>query len=158
MTTALPAAFLSTVHALLGEDGWRTDEAALAAHAQDNSWRHQLPLGVAFPRDREQVVALVHACREHRIAVVARGAGTGTTGAAVPVTGSIVLSFARMARILDIPPGNRFAVVAPGVLNGDLHHALAPPGLLWSPDPSSTDIFSIAGHLACNPGAPRAGQ
>lgn len=156
MTPALPTAFVATLHALLGEDGWRTDDRALEAHAQDNSWRHTLPAGVAFPRDREQVVALVRACREHRIALVARGAGTGTTGAAVPIEGSIVLSFARMNRILAIQPGDRCAVVEPGVLNGDLQQALMPHGLFWPPDPSSAEICSIGGNLACNAGGPRA--
>ncbi len=156
MTPALPAAFAATLHALLGEDGWRTDDRALEAHAQDNSWRHTRPAGVAFPRDREQVVALVRACREHRIALVARGAGTGTTGAAVPIEGSIVLSFARMNRILAIRPGDRCAVVEPGVLNGDLQQALMPHGLFWPPDPSSAEICSIGGNLACNAGGPRA--
>ncbi len=156
MRTALPAAFVATLHALLGEEGWRTDAAALAANAQDNSWRHHLPAGVAFPRDREQVVALVRACREHAVPVVARGAGTGTTGAAVPVEGGIVVSFARMNRILDLQPGNRCAVVEPGVLNGDLQQALMPHALFWPPDPSSAEICSIGGNLACNAGGPRA--
>lgn len=156
MTPALPTAFVATLHALLGEDGWRTDDRALEAHAQDNSWRHTRPAGVAFPRDREQVVALVRACRDHRIALVARGAGTGTTGAAVPIEGSIVLSFARMNRILAIQPGDRCAVVEPGVLNGDLQQALMPHGLFWPPDPSSAEICSIGGNLACNAGGPRA--
>lgn len=156
MRTALPAAFVATLHALLGDEGWRTDAAALAANAQDNSWRHHLPAGVAFPRDRGQVVALVRACREHAVPVVARGAGTGTTGAAVPVEGGIVVSFARMNRILDLQPGNRCAVVEPGVLNGDLQQALMPHGLFWPPDPSSADICSIGGNLACNAGGPRA--
>ncbi|WP_145481516.1 FAD-binding oxidoreductase [Stenotrophomonas rhizophila] len=156
MTMTLPAAFSATLLSLLGEDGWRTDAAALAAHAQDNSWRHALPDGVALPRDRDQVVRIVRACRAHGVPVVARGAGTGTTGAAVPVNGSIVLSFARMNRILDIQPGNRCAVVEPGVLNGDLQHALATHGLFWAPDPSSADICSIGGNLACNAGGPRA--
>lgn len=156
MTPALPTAFVATLYALLGEDGWRTDDRALEAHAQDNSWRHTRPAGVAFPRDREQVVALVRACRDHRIALVARGAGTGTTGAAVPIEGSIVLSFARMNRILAIQPGDRCAVVEPGVLNGDLQQALMPHGLFWPPDPSSAEICSIGGNLACNAGGPRA--
>lgn len=156
MTPALPTAFVATLHALLGEDGWRTDDSARNAHAQDNSWRHMRPAGVAFPRDREQVVALVRACREHHIALVARGAGTGTTGAAVPIEGSIVLSFARMNRILAIQPGDRCAVVEPGVLNGDLQQALMPHGLFWPPDPSSAEICSIGGNLACNAGGPRA--
>ncbi|MCW4454215.1 FAD-binding protein [Flavobacterium sp. MXW15] len=153
--TALPAALDHTLSQLLG-DGWRTDAASLEAHAQDNSWRHALPQGVALPENRGQVQALVRACREHRVPLVARGTGTGTTGAAVPTAGGIVLSFARMNRIVAIRPGDRCAVVEPGVLNGDLQQALMPHGLFWPPDPSSAEICSIGGNLACNAGGPRA--
>lgn len=156
MNTELPATLVAEMSLLLGADGWRTDTAALDANAQDNSWRRQLPLAVALPSTPEQVQAIVRACRAHRVAVVARGAGTGTTGAAVPLQGSIVLSFARMAQILAVRPGDRCAIVQPGVLNGDLQHALAPHGLFWAPDPSSADICSIGGNLACNAGGPRA--
>ncbi len=152
---SLPAAFHQTLTQLLG-DAWRTDAGVLEAHAQDNSWRHALPLGVALPESREQVQAIVRACREHGVPLVGRGAGTGTTGAAVPTAGGIVLSFARMNRILDIRPGDRCAVVEPGVLNGHLQQALMPHGLFWPPDPSSADICSIGGNLACNAGGPRA--
>lgn len=153
--TALPPAFNQTLSQLLG-DGWRTDATALEAHAQDNSWRHALPQGVALPRTREQVQAIVRACREHGVPLVGRGAGTGTTGAAVPTAGGVVLSFVRMNRIVDIRAGDRCAVVEPGVLNGDLQQALMPHGLFWPPDPSSADICSIGGNLACNAGGPRA--
>jgi len=156
MNTELPATLVAELSLLLGAGGWRTDTAALDANAQDNSWRRQLPLAVALPSTPEQVQAFVRACRAHRVAVVARGAGTGTTGAAVPLQGSIVLSFARMAQILAVRPGDRCAIVQPGVLNGDLQHALAPHGLFWAPDPSSADICSIGGNLACNAGGPRA--
>ncbi|WP_349985048.1 FAD-binding oxidoreductase [Stenotrophomonas sp. WHRI 8082] len=156
MNTELPATLVAEMSLLLGADGWRTDTAALDANAQDNSWRRQLPLAVVLPSTPEQVQAIVRACRAHRVAVVARGAGTGTTGAAVPLQGSIVLSFARMAQILAVRPGDRCAIVQPGVLNGDLQHALAPHGLFWAPDPSSADICSIGGNLACNAGGPRA--
>jgi len=155
VNTPLPAAFHHTLSQLLG-DGWRTDASTLAAHAQDNSWRHALPLGVALPESRPQVQAIVRACRKHGVPLVGRGAGTGTTGAAVPTAGGIVLSFARMNRILDIRPGDRCAVVEPGVLNGDLQQALMPHGLFWPPDPSSAEICSIGGNLACNAGGPRA--
>ncbi|KRG85681.1 dimethylmenaquinone methyltransferase [Stenotrophomonas daejeonensis] len=151
----LPTAFTDELSRLLGEH-WRTDAAALAAHAQDNSWRHALPQGVALPSSREQVQAIVRACRAHGVALVGRGAGTGTTGAAVPSAGGIVLSFARMDRILAIRPGDRCAVVEPGVLNGDLQQALMPHGLFWPPDPSSFEICSIGGNLATNAGGPRA--
>jgi len=155
MDHTLPAAFDQTLSDLLGAH-WRTDTAALAAHAQDNSWRHALPLGVALPESREQVQAIVRACRAHGVPLVGRGAGTGTTGAAVPVAGGIVLSFARMNRILALRPGDRCAVVEPGVLNGDLQQALQPHGLFWPPDPSSFEICSIGGNLATNAGGPRA--
>ena len=90
MSTGLPGALVDTLAALLGADGWHVDAVIRAAHASDDSRRHALPDAVAMPRTREQVVVLVRACREHRIPLVARGAGTATTGAAVPVRGGIV--------------------------------------------------------------------
>jgi D-lactate dehydrogenase len=156
MSPALPAALVAELSALLGAEGWRMDDSALEANAQDNSWRRQRPAAVALPADVEQVQALVRACRAHGVALVARGAGTGTTGAAVPQPGSIVLSFTRMDRIVEIRAGDRCAVVQPGVLNGTLQQALAPHGLFWAPDPSSAEICSIGGNLACNAGGPRA--
>ena len=156
MSAGLPNALVDSLAALLGADGWHVDAATRATHASDDSRRHALPDAVAMPNNREQVVALVRACREHRIPLVARGAGTATTGAAVPVRGGIVVSFARMNRILAIRPGDRCAVVEPGVLNGDLQQALQAHGLFWPPDPSSADSCSIGGNLATNAGGPRA--
>ena len=151
----LPAALVAELSALLG-DGWRIDAAARDAHGGDDSRRHACPDAVALPRTREQVVALVRACRAHRVPVVARGAGTGTTGAAVPTHGGIAVSFARMDRILDVRPADRCAVVEPGVLNGALQAMLAPHGLFWPPDPSSADSCTVGGNLATNAGGPRA--
>ncbi|MCC8448445.1 FAD-binding oxidoreductase, partial [Xanthomonas translucens] len=70
--------------------------------------------------------------------------------------GGVVLSFARMNRILQLRPQDRCAVVEPGVLNGDLQQALEPHGLFWPPDPSSAEICSVGGNLATNAGGPRA--
>ena len=151
----LPAALDVELSALLG-DGWRTDARAREAHASDDSRRHALPDAVALPSTREQVVALVRACRAHRVPIVARGAGTGTTGAAVPVAGGVVVSFARMDRILEIRAEDRCVVVEPGVRNGALQQALAPHGLFWPPDPSSADSCTVGGNLATNAGGPRA--
>lgn len=153
--TQLPDTLHSEMNALLG-DGWHTDLATREAHASDDSRRHLLPEAVALPTTREQVAAIVRACRTHRVAIVARGAGTGTTGAAVPVQGSVVLSLAHMNRIAAIRPADRCAVVEPGVLNGDLQQALQPHGLFWAPDPSSAALCSIGGNLATNAGGPRA--
>lgn len=153
--TELPAAFVDQLRAVLG-DALHTDPAILQAHASDNSWRHQLPAAVITPASIEQVQAAIRCCRQHGIAVVPRGAGTGTTGAAVPSAGSVVLSLARMAAITRISPADRCAVVQPGVLNGQLQQALAPHGLFWPPDPSSFESCSIGGNLATNAGGPRA--
>ena len=140
---------------LLGE-GWLTDASERLTYAYDNSRRHALPDAVALPRTRDQVVALVRACRRHRVPVVPRGRGTNTTGAAVPVEGGVVVSMERMDRVLDIRPGDRCAVVEPGLLNGDLQAALAPHGLFWPPDPTSAMFSTVGGNLACNAGGPRA--
>jgi D-lactate dehydrogenase len=154
-TMRLPADVASTLAALLG-NGWRTDAATCEAHASDDSRRIALPAAVAFPHNREQVQAIVRACRAHRVPLTARGAGTATTGAAVPTQGGIVLSFARMNRILDIRPADRCAVVEPGLRNGELQAALQPHGLFWPPDPSSFESCTVGGNLATNAGGPRA--
>jgi len=151
----LPPDLHANLAALLG-DGWRTDPGERLTYGYDNSRRQALPDAVALPTTREQVVALVRACRAHRVPVVARGRGTNTTAAAVPIEGGVVVSFERMQRILAIRPGDRCAVVEPGVLNGDLQRALAPHGLFWPPDPTSADYSTIGGNLACNAGGPRA--
>ena len=156
MTNALPDALDAELSALLGLAGWRPDEAARRAHGEDDSRQWAMPAAVAIPRDRDQVAAIVRACRSHRVPIVARGAGTGTAAAAVPFAGGVVVSFARMDRILEIRPGDRCAVVEPGVLNGDLQQALQPHGLFWPPDPSSAERCTIGGNLACNAGGPRA--
>jgi D-lactate dehydrogenase len=151
----LPADLLRTLAAALG-DGFRTDAGERLTYGYDNSRRQALPDAVALPTTREQVVALVRACRMHRVPVIARGRGTNTTGAAVPTAGGIVVSFERMRRIVDVRPGDRCAVVEPGVLNGDLQRALQPHGLFWPPDPTSADFSTVGGNLACNAGGPRA--
>lgn len=140
---------------LLG-DGWLTDPSERLAYAYDNSRRQALPDAVALPTSREQVLALMRVCRTHRVPVVARGRGTNTTGASVPIAGGIVVSFERMNRILDVRPGDRCAVVEPGVLNGDLQTALQARGLFWPPDPTSAAFSTVGGNLACNAGGPRA--
>ncbi|MDQ1094576.1 D-lactate dehydrogenase [Xanthomonas sacchari] len=156
MTTALPTALTDTLSALLGAEGWRTDPDSRRSYGEDDSRRWALADAVALPRTREQVQAIVRACRAYHVPLVARGAGTGTAGAAVPFAGGVVLSFARMNRIVQLRPADRCAVVEPGVLNGDLQQALAPHGLFWPPDPSSAEICSVGGNLSTNAGGPRA--
>lgn len=131
------------------------DPAECLTYGYDNSRRRALPDAVVFPTAHEQVAALVQACRAARTPLIARGRGTNTTGATVPVAGGVVVAFERMNRILRIDPANRLAVVEPGVLNGDLQAALKPLGFFWPPDPTSSAYCSIGGNLACNAAGPR---
>ena len=152
---ALPVAMDQAMAALLG-DGWRRDPAECLGYGYDNSRRLSVPWAVALPTTAAQVVALVRACHAARVPLVARGRGTNTTGASVPVAGGVVVSFERMDRIVEVRPGDRCAVVEPGVLNGDLQRALQAHGLFWPPDPTSADYSTVGGNLACNAGGPRA--
>ena len=156
MPTALPTPLASALAELLGPAGLLMDPAERLAYGYDNSRRQGLPLAVALPTSAEQVQALVRLCRAARLPMVARGRGTNTTGASVPGEDALVVSFERMNRVLAIRPGDRVAVVQPGLLNGDLQAALAPHGLFWPPDPTSAAYCSIGGNLACNAGGPRA--
>jgi len=152
----LTATAIADLQRIFDAEALRTDEAERLVYGYDNSRRQALPDAVVFPTAHDQVAALVHLCRAHRIALIARGRGTNTTGASVPVAGGIVASFERMNRVLRIDPDNRLAVVEPGVLNGDLQSALAPHGLFWPPDPTSAPYCTVAGNIACNAGGPRA--
>ena len=137
-------------------DAFSLELSERTVYAYDNSRRESVPDAVVFPTTHDQVLALVGLCRERRMALTARGRGTNTTGASVPVAGGIVASFERMNRILRIDPDNRLAVVEPGVLNADLQAALKPHGFFWAPDPTSAPYCSVAGNIACNAGGPRA--
>jgi D-lactate dehydrogenase len=133
-----------------------TDPAECTAYGYDNSRRQAQPDAVVFPTQHAQVVRLVRACRAARTPLIARGRGTNTTGATVPVDGGVVVSFERMNRIVKIDSDDRLAVVEPGVLNGDLQDALAERGFFWPPDPTSSPYCTIGGNLACNAAGPRA--
>ncbi|KAA0071974.1 FAD-linked oxidase C-terminal domain-containing protein [Rhodanobacter sp. T12-5] len=152
----LPPALLDRLRTAFPADAFAVGEAERIAYSYDNSRRQALPDAVVFPTSHTQVEALVQACRAHRVPVIARGRGSNTTGATVPVDGGVVASFERMNRIVRIDPDNRLAVVEPGVLNADLQQALAPHGFFWPPDPSSAPWCSIGGNLACNSAGPRA--
>ena len=152
----LPAAALTDLQRVFAPGALHTDPAECLVYGYDNSRRQAMPDAVVFPTTHDEVAALVQLCRAHRVALVARGRGTNTTGASVPVAGGVVASFERMNRILHIDPDNRLAVVEPGLLNGDLQAALAPHRLCWAPDPTSAPFCTVAGNIACNAGGPRA--
>ena len=112
----------------------------------------RVPLAVALPEDEAQVVAVLKACHALGAPVVARGAGTGLSGGALPHANGVVLSLAKMKRILRLDPVARVAVVQPGVRNLAISEAAAPFGLHYAPDPSSQIACSIGGNIAENSG------
>lgn len=126
------------------------------AYGYDNSRRQQTPACVVLPESHAQVQRIVSLCYRLRRPLVARGLGTGTTGASVPITGALVLSTERMNRILSIDADNRMAIVQPGVTNQGLQDALAEYGFFWPPDPTSAAYCTIGGNLAYNSAGPRA--
>ena len=112
----------------------------------------QLPLAVVIPENTEQTRTALRLCAEQSVPVVARGAGTGLSGGALPLENGILLSMARFNRILDIDTANRVARVQPGVTNLSISKAADPYGLYYAPDPSSQIACSIGGNVAENAG------
>ncbi|MDY6981415.1 MAG: FAD-binding protein, partial [Pseudomonadota bacterium] len=103
----------------------------------------KLPLAVVLPDTIEQVQTILKACSEFDVPVVARGAGTGLSGGALPHEQGVLLSLARFNQILQVDPQQRIARVQPGVRNLAISEAAAPHGLYYAPDPSSQIACSI---------------
>ncbi len=112
----------------------------------------QLPLAVTLPADEAQVIAVLRICHEAKIPIIARGAGTGLSGGATPRSDAVLLSLARLNRIIGIDPLARTARVQPGVRNLAISEAAAPHDLYYAPDPSSQIACTIGGNVAENSG------
>ena len=111
-----------------------------------------VPALVALPGSTAEVQAVVRLCNEEQIPFVARGAGTGLSGGALPVAEGIVISLARLTRILEIDVERGQVVVEPGVANLDVTRAVAGDGFYYAPDPSSQQVCTIGGNIAENSG------
>ena len=113
------------------------------------------PLAVVSARSTDDVARAMAWAHAHDVPVVTRGAGTGLSGGATATPGCLVLSLAKMNRILSIEPDDFVARVEAGVINGDLDRAAKPHGLMYAPDPSSMNISTIGGNIATNAGGLR---
>jgi glycolate oxidase len=137
----------------LGGDGLITDPAHLRTYECDALTGYRVvPALVALPRDAAEVAATVRACAAHNVPFVARGAGTGLSGGALPVADGVVISLQRLRRVVEVDPVDRRATVEPGVTNLDISRAAAKYGLYYSPDPSSQQVCTIGGNVAENSG------
>ena len=112
----------------------------------------QMPGLVVMPSSTEQVRHIMRLCYQHKVPVVARGAGTGLSGGALPNPDGVLLSLTRFSKILEIDPDAGLARVQPGVTNLAISEASAPYGLFYAPDPSSQIACSIGGNVAENAG------
>ena len=139
-------AFLPTASVLHREEELRPYECdGLSAY-------RQLPLIAVLPETVEQVQRILRLCSARKVPVVARGAGTGLSGGALPLANGVLLSLAKFNRILDLDPVNRVARVQPGVRNLAISQAAAPHALYYAPDPTSQIACSIGGNVAENSG------
>jgi glycolate oxidase len=129
-----------------------SEEDTRAYECDGLSAYRQLPMVVALPSSEDQVREVLRACHELKVPVTARGSGTGLSGGALPRGDGVLLSLARMRRILAVDAYTRTARVQPGVTNLAISEAAAPFGLFYAPDPSSQIACSIGGNVAENSG------
>ena len=141
--------------ALIGPEKVTTAAEILAANSGDKWSASHPPDLVVFAESTADVAAVLKFANAQKIPVTTRGAGFGYVGGAVPIHGGIVLSTARMNKILGMHPEDGVAIVQPGVITGDLQAAAHAVGWEYPPDPASLKDCSIGGNIATNAGGPR---
>lgn len=130
-----------------------TDIGRLRTYECDGLTGYRVVPGlVVLPESTEEVAAVLRACHAEDVPYVARGAGTGLSGGALPVADGVVVSLARMRKVLDVDLVNQRMTVEPGVTNADISRAVASDGLYFAPDPSSQTVCTIGGNVAENSG------
>jgi hypothetical protein len=138
---------------LVSEGGLITEPAQLRTYECDGLTGFRVvPALVVLPTSTHEVAAVVRVCAREHIPFVARGAGTGLSGGALPIADGVVIGLARMRKILSVDAENQRAVVQPGVTNLGISNAVAPRNMYFAPDPSSQVVCTIGGNVAENSG------
>jgi glycolate oxidase len=148
------AALVNELRGIVGHTYVLIENEDVIVYEQDGSIFQVKPEIVVLPADTAQVAAVIKSAKRAGLPIVPRGSGTGLAGGAVPAEGGIVLSLARLDRILRIDVQSRVALVEPGVINAEVTRAVAQHGLFYAPDPSSQAACSIGGNVANNSGGP----
>jgi glycolate oxidase len=146
--------FAARLHDALGPDVVRSAPEDLAVYAFDAYSEDRLPSAAIVPRDTREIAIAVRIARECEEPIVPRGAGTGLCGGSVPTRGGLIVSFARMNRIVELDVRNRRARVQPGLVNLDLSKSIAAHGVFYAPDPASQKTSMIGGNVGTNAGGP----
>ena len=155
MVLPLPDALVRELRGILGETGVIIDPGALLVWESDGLTAYRVtPRAVLLPSNTEETSATMKVLAREGISFVPRGSGTGLSGGALALEGSVVVSFSRMAKVIEIDPRNRRARVQPGVVNSSLSAACASYDLHYAPDPSSQTVCTIGGNIAENAGGP----
>ena len=145
--------FLDELRTVVGARGLISSPEELHTYECDGLTNFRvMPLAVLLPSDTQQVQAIVRVCHRERIPFVARGSGTGLSGGALPVENGVVISLARMNRILEVDLPNARIIVEPGVINLDVTGRVQAHEYFYAPDPSSQSVCSIGGNVAENSG------
>jgi glycolate oxidase len=146
-------AIINQFRSVLGDTGIITAPEQLSTYECDGLTNFRVvPDAVLLPTSSGQVQRIVAICHREKIPFVARGSGTGLSGGALPVRKGVVISLARMNRILEVDYVNQRVVVEPGVINSNVTLHVSPRGFFYAPDPSSQQVCSIGGNVAENSG------
>ncbi len=144
--------FVAELESICGSEHVYTHAHQLKTYESDGLLQYaRTPAAAVLPRSAEEVQRVVRACHRASVPWVARGAGTGLSGGALPVEEGVLLVLSRMRRILEVDLPNQRISVEPGVTNLDVSRAVG-PGLFYPPDPSSQIVCSIGGNVAENSG------
>ncbi len=147
------ARIIEQLRAVVGDNGLITKPDQLRTYECDGLTNFRVvPAAVVLPTSADHVQEIVRICHRDRIPFVARGSGTGLSGGALPFAGGIVISLARLNRILEVDIPNARVVVEPGVINAAVTQRVASYGYFYAPDPSSQSVCSIGGNVAENSG------
>ena len=147
------ARLVSEFRSIVGDAGLVSGPEQLRTYECDGLTLFRVvPDLVLLPATSQEVQAIVKVCHRERIPMVARGAGTGLSGGALPVKGGVVIGVSRMNRILEVDIPNARVVVEPGVTNSAITAAVSPHGYFYAPDPSSQVVCTVAGNVAENSG------
>ena len=148
--------FLCQLRDIVGPDYLSTAVAERACASYDGTGQECLPAIVAWPGTVGEVSRIMALAGRAGMPVVARGAGSGMTGGALPLAGGLVLAMARFKRIIEIDCANQTAIVEPGVVTGALQAEVRRLGLFYPPDPASLKFCTLGGNVAEGAGGPSA--
>jgi glycolate oxidase len=150
---AVPRDLAAKIAAAVGNRHCISDPTELRTYECDGLLSPRVRPGlVVLPGSTEEVAAVMRLAHEAKLPIVARGAGTGLSGGALPVAGGLVVSLSRMRKILDVDLANGFLRCQPGVINLDVSKAVGEAGYYYAPDPSSQGVCTIGGNVAENSG------